>query len=59
MSMRPNGMDEQNWKFLCCLMFGLIIFANQQKDNDEPIPPEIANGDLDGDTYFVCWSMIY
>lgn len=52
---KPASMIQCDWKWLNTLPFGAIIFANPNKGN-EPLPAQIANGDLDGDRYFLCWN---
>ena len=51
---KPSGMSLENWNFLDGLSFGSVIFANP-KPGETPIPVMIADGDLDGDLYFICW----
>ena len=52
---KPASMIQRDWKWLNTLPFGAIIFANPNKGK-EPLPAQIANGDLDGDRYFLCWN---
>jgi RNA dependent RNA polymerase len=52
---RPNGMSTQDWDWLKNLNFGVIMFAAPVKGM-RPLPERIAQGDLDGDLYFVCWN---
>jgi RNA dependent RNA polymerase len=52
---KPLTMETEYWNFLKSLHFGVVIFANPQKENGLPLPPQISNGDLDGDQYFICW----
>ena len=51
---KPSGMSLENWNFLEGLSFGSVIFANP-KPGEAPLPVMIADGDLDGDLYFICW----
>ena len=51
---KPAGMSVSNWNFLRDLPFGAIVFGRSE-ENQIPIPNLIANGDLDGDSYFVMW----
>ena len=52
---RPSHMSSENWMFLQSFSFGSIIFANP-KIGELPMPVLIADGDLDGDLYFICWN---
>jgi hypothetical protein len=52
---KPSGMPMGDWEWLISLPFGGIIFGNPLPGNS-PLPLKIANGDLDGDLYFICWS---
>jgi len=51
---KPADMSEEDWNFLQGLSFGSIMFANP-KPGEIPMPLMIADGDLDGDLYFICW----
>ena len=51
---KPDGMSEEEFDWLQSLAFGAIIFAFP-REGCKPLPELIANGDLDGDRYFVCW----
>lgn len=51
---KPDGMAQLDWDWLNSLPFGAIIFANPKK-GVEPLPAQIACGDLDGDRYFILW----
>ncbi|KAL3799924.1 hypothetical protein HJC23_007397 [Cyclotella cryptica] len=51
---RPRGMSQNEWDWLNTLYFGALVFANQM-EGQRPLPELIADGDLDGDLYFVCW----
>jgi RNA dependent RNA polymerase len=51
---QPNGMSDSDWSFLQSLHFGGILFGNPLP-GQPPMPNMIADGDLDGDLYFVCW----
>jgi RNA dependent RNA polymerase len=53
---RPSSMDEVSWTWINTLPFGGILFGNPASACDDPLPCQIANGDLDGDLYFVCWN---
>lgn len=50
---RPRCMSSVTWDWLQDLSFGAIIFSTA--GNGMPIPMICAEGDLDGDLYFVCW----
>ena len=52
---KPESMSTEDWEWLQNLSFGALIFANP-KSGDRPMPELIADGDLDGDLYFVCWN---
>jgi len=52
---RPAEMQFEDWKWMSTLPFGAIIFANPE-EGGTPLPQHIAEGDLDGDLYFVCWN---
>ena len=52
---KPASMTQHDWKWLNTVPFGAIIFASPNKGK-EPLPAQIANGDLDGDKYFLCWN---
>ncbi|KAL3827116.1 hypothetical protein ACHAXA_002351 [Cyclostephanos tholiformis] len=51
---KPDGMENDDWNFLQSLTFGAVIFGDP-KQGDRSLPELIADGDLDGDLYFVCW----
>lgn len=51
---KPTGMSDEDYEWLKALPFGNVIFGFPTKGK-KPIPEMIANGDLDGDRYFVCW----
>lgn len=48
-------MPVDHWAWLKSLAFGGIFFGNSVA-GEKPMPARIANGDLDGDLYFVCWN---
>jgi hypothetical protein len=52
---KPLGMLDEQWHFLTTLAFGAILFGNPGNGHG-PLPPMIANGDLDGDLYMVLWN---
>jgi hypothetical protein len=52
---KPFRMTDQQWTDLMSRDVGTIIFANSGPGK-RPLPELIANGDLDGDLYFVCWN---
>ncbi len=52
---KPHGMSDEQWQFLTKLAFGAILFGNPGNGRG-PLPPMIANGDLDGDLYMVLWN---
>ncbi|KAL7486177.1 hypothetical protein ACHAW6_011774 [Cyclotella cf. meneghiniana] len=51
---RPHCMPQNDWDWLNGLYFGALVFANPI-EGQRPLPELIADGDLDGDLYFVCW----
>lgn len=51
---RPVNMSEEGWECLRQREFGEIIFG-PPKSGMTPIPEIIADGDLDGDLYHICW----
>ena len=51
---KPLSMSQSNWEWLQTLPFGAIMFATPPQ-GIQPIPLQIASGDLDGDLYFICW----
>jgi len=50
---KPPTMSANEWDELCSFEFGSIIFGHPEKY--APLPCMIADGDLDGDDYFVMW----
>ncbi|XRB01586.1 RNA-dependent RNA polymerase [Pycnococcus provasolii] len=51
-STKPRGIDNVSWDWLSKLPFGALIFSTK---GNVPLPSLCADGDLDGDYYFVCW----
>lgn len=51
---KPKQMKARDWRMLCSLHFGIVIFASP-RSGAKPLPETIAGGDLDGDPYLVCW----
>ena len=51
---KPHTMSTAQWDFLCSKPFGFVIFGNPAP-GDRSMPEQIAQGDLDGDGYFVTW----
>lgn len=49
---QPSDMSTKQWRWLCGLPFGGIIFSAR---GPVPMPSQCAAGDLDGDYYFVLW----
>ncbi|KAL3773341.1 hypothetical protein ACHAW5_010018 [Stephanodiscus triporus] len=47
-------MSKDDWDMLCSYGFGTIIFP-RSNEGSTPLPCVIADGDLDGDDYFVMW----
>ncbi|KAI2498571.1 RNA-dependent RNA polymerase [Fragilaria crotonensis] len=54
-SHKPASMPVEDWKHLCSISFGLLIFATPNGAAGCSLPESIADGDLDGDPYFLCW----
>jgi len=52
---KPDSMAVDDWEWIQNLSFGALIYANPES-GDRPLPELIADGDLDGDLYFVCWN---
>ncbi len=52
---KPVLMSDEQYEFLQSMPFGVVIFAFPSSDGMKSIPESIADGDLDGDRYFVCW----
>jgi len=52
---KPSTLSLGEWNWLERLPFGVLIFSLPKKGM-KSIPEHIANGDLDGDRYFVCWN---
>ncbi len=51
---KPNAMSDKEWNWLREKPFGTVIFARpKNRINAAPLPALIADGDLDGDLYFV------
>jgi hypothetical protein len=48
-------MSNADWNWLNELPFGAIIFSDAPKGM-KPLPELVADGDLDGDLYLVCWN---
>lgn len=51
---KPKSMSTENYDWLNRLPFGAVIFGFPKKSTLS-MPERIADGDLDGDRYFVCW----
>jgi ribosomal protein L24 len=51
---KPPFMSVDDYKWLLGLPFGGIIFGSALP-GQRPMPSMIADGDLDGDNYFICW----
>lgn len=52
---KPKEMTAEDWRMLCSYGFGTIIFPKPRHSHSVPLPCMIADGDLDGDDYFVLW----
>lgn len=51
---KPASMSDRDWEMLHGFAFGAIIFGSPAPGH-AALPTMIANGDLDGDLYFVLW----
>ena len=51
---KPMVMNQTDWNFLNRFSFGVIILGNSCP-GFQALPTLVADGDLDGDLYFVCW----
>ncbi len=51
---KPRRMSAVDWELLCSKPFGFIVFGNPVP-GERPMPEQISQGDLDGDSYFVTW----
>ena len=51
---KPRKMNHEDWDWLNSLPFGVVIFPNPPTGTQN-MPVQSANGDLDGDRYFICW----
>ena len=52
-SAKPSSMSASAWDWLHELKFGALIFSGK---GHCPLPGICADGDLDGDLFFVCWN---
>ena len=50
---KPEGMPHATWLWLLGLPFGAVLFSTAGRG--VPLPSTVADGDLDGDLYMVCW----
>jgi len=48
---KPPNMPDEEWESLRSRRLGEVIFSCR----GPPLPQSIADGDCDGDLYFVCW----
>ena len=55
LSQRPAAMSQRKWDWLLQLPFGAVVFSTAGEEGDVPLASTIADGDLDGDLYLVCW----
>lgn len=53
---RPTKMPKKDWDMLRMLPFGIVVFSNKKDKEGKTLPETIADGDLDGDLYQVCWN---
>ncbi|GFH55679.1 hypothetical protein CTEN210_12155 [Chaetoceros tenuissimus] len=54
MRSKPDDMTESDYNWLQSLPLGIVIFG-LPRNECLTIPQQIANGDLDGDRYLICW----
>mmetsp|Transcript_10202 Transcript_10202/g.22683 ORF Transcript_10202/g.22683 Transcript_10202/m.22683 type:complete len:1127 (-) Transcript_10202:57-3437(-) len=52
---RTEDMSGDEWDLLCSYKWGTVIFGAPRTRLSAPLPCCIADGDLDGDDYFICW----
>ena len=52
---QPADMPPRVWAWLLALPFGGVVFS---ANGDLPLPATIADGDLDGDLYLICWDSL-
>jgi len=54
-------MTTATWDWLLTLPLGAVLFSGQGDaegaEHGLPLPSTIADGDIDGDLYFVCWDV--
>jgi len=50
---KPAAASDEDWQWMNDLPFGAVIFSTQ--GDGVPLASTIADGDVDGDLYFVCW----
>ena len=54
---KPEAMSEESWNWLLNLPFCAILFG-EPSPGMKSLPESVADGDLDGDRYFVCWDQM-
>jgi len=54
---QPKAMSDANWELLSTMKFGIVVFASPDDPLAKTMPEQMADGDLDGDWYFVCWNL--
>ena len=54
---KTEDMSDDDWKLLCSYKLSTIRFGFP-KANSTSLTCLIANGNLDGNDYFVCWDKI-
>ena len=52
---KPVNMSEKDWKHICSLAFGAVMFSSPTDANAMSLPESINNSDLDGDLFFCLW----
>ena len=50
---KPSSMSASAWEWLNDLKFGALIFSGK---GHCPLPGICAEGDIDGDLFFICWN---
>ena len=55
LSRKPQNMTLQDWKYLCSLSFGVVMFGSPANAHKKSLPEMINNSDLDRDNFCVIW----
>ena len=54
LTQRPRAMTQEQWDQLIKLPFGAVMFPDAE-EGILPLAALLADGDVDGDLYFLCW----